>query len=609
MSTASVIKTCCTVATVIMFISSAFAYSALSNEGLKLRIVHTNDMHSRFEETSKLSTVCTPKDSKEGNCYGGFARIATLVREARKSKIPALFLNAGDTYQGTVWFSIFKWKIVSQFLNILTPDAISLGNHEFDDGISGLIPFIENASYPIVTCNLDLRNQLDLKATKLLNSTVLTVNGTKIGVIGYLTPDTKRISKSENVIFRDEVESIREEAKRLKEQGIEILIALGHSGFETDKKIARDVEDIDLVIGGHTNTFLYNGDQPSVETPEGFYPTVVVQESGRKTYVVQAYAYTKYLGNLMMVFDNRGEITSITGNPILVNSSIEQAPDVLEELDRLRPAIANLTLTEVGKTHVLLDGDSKTCRRDECNLGNLITDAMIDYNAGTVFVQDGWTDAAIAIQNGGSIRTSITRNNNDRITLADVLAVLPFNNAIVKVIITGADLLAILEQSVSTLESHSSLNLFGGFLQYSGIQVTYDLCQPKYSRVVSALVQCSVCDIPAYYKLQLNETYNVLIPHYLYVGGDNYTIFKNFKSTSLGITMADALVEYLKKQNPVYTGIQGRINYVQKSTFEYNSGITSQPMRILILITVTPFRSSQALIPQYLETDVQLQVK
>ena len=200
----------------------------------------------------------------------------------------------------------------------------SLGNHEFDDGVKGLVPFINEAQFPIVTANLDLSNEPTLKSSKLLNSTILKVNGTQIGVIGYLTPMTKSIAVTDNVKFLDEIEVIREEAKKLKAQGIKILIALGHSGYEMDEKIAKEVEDIDLVIGGHSNTFLYNGEKPDSEIPEGLYPTEVVQKSGRKAYVVQAYAYTKYLGNLTVKFDKNGEISLIKGNPILVDAKIEQ---------------------------------------------------------------------------------------------------------------------------------------------------------------------------------------------------------------------------------------------------------------------------------------------
>lgn len=80
--------------------------------------------YSRFEETSEISSICAKKQSKEGKCFGGFARIATLVRQARSSSNNTLFLNAGDTYQGSTLFTVHKWKIVSKFLNILNPDAI-----------------------------------------------------------------------------------------------------------------------------------------------------------------------------------------------------------------------------------------------------------------------------------------------------------------------------------------------------------------------------------------------------------------------------------------------------------------------------------------------------
>ncbi|XP_015191730.1 PREDICTED: protein 5NUC-like [Polistes dominula] len=535
------------------------------NGELTFQIVHTNDMHARFEETSKMSVpICPKQDVKAGNCYGGFARIATLVRQARNSSIPTLFLNAGDTYQGSVWYNIYKWKIVVQFLNILAPDAISLGNHEFDDGVNGLIPFIENAKFPVLATNLDLSKEPNLKATKLANSTVLLINGTKIGVIGYLTPDTTILSSTENVIINDEVPAIREEAKKLKKEGVNILIALGHSGFNVDKKIAKEVEDIDLVIGGHTNTFLYRGKQPDIEHPEGFYPTEIIQDNGRRVYVVQAYAYTKYLGNFSVTFDSNGEITHIEGNPILVDHNIDQAPDIIEELDLLRPAIDNITSLEIGRTRVLLNGDSKICRKKECNLGNLITDAIVDYNAQQYFVKGKWTDAAIAVQNSGNIRASITRDLDDKITMGDILGVLPFGNTIFKVSMTGEQVLSMLEWSVYNLHQNSSDNLFGAFLQFSGLQVLYDISRPVNSKVVSVKVRCAACNIPSYSDLNKTATYNVLMSDFMRNGGDGYKMLKDLQFTTIGVTIADIVSQYLKKYSPVYTGVDWRINYIHE---------------------------------------------
>ena len=255
-----------------------------------------------------------------------------------------------------------------------------MGNHEFDDGVEGLIPYLNNATFPIVTANLDLSEEPRMRNTKQLkNSVTFTVKNKKIGVAGYLTPETKLLSKAGNVKFFDEVDSLRKETKKLKSQGCDIIIVVGHSGYEVDKKIGREVEDVDLVIGGHTNTFLYNGEAPDIEKPEGPYPTVVVQPSGRKVYVVQAFAYTKYLGDLNVEFDGNGEITKAEGQPILVDSSIPKAQDIEDELIEWEKPVANMTKQVVGSSKVLLQGDEKVCRLEECNFGNLLTDAMIYY--------------------------------------------------------------------------------------------------------------------------------------------------------------------------------------------------------------------------------------
>nr|CAD7456965.1 unnamed protein product [Timema tahoe] len=312
-----------------VFLAVFAASSGGDAANFEIILLHTNDMHARFEQTTALSSRCTDADAEANRCYGGMARVASEVRKIRARAASGegpnvLFLNAGDTYQGTVWYTFHKWRIVARFINLLAFDAISLGNHEFDDGVSGLIPFLNNVTCPVLASNLDLSEEPLLAATPLANSTILVVNGTRIGVIGYLTPDTKELSKSEKVKYIDEVDAIKLEADKLKNQGINILIALGHSGFRKDIQIATEVPDIDVVIGGHTNTFLYTGDQPDLEVPESLYPHVVTQPSGRKVYVVQAYAYTKYLGQLDLEFDEHGEVISHKGNPILLDSSVTQ---------------------------------------------------------------------------------------------------------------------------------------------------------------------------------------------------------------------------------------------------------------------------------------------
>ena len=211
-----------------------------------------------------------------------------------------------------------------------------LGNHEFDDGVSGLAPFLKSASFPVIASNLDLTAEPSLRDhTTLIKAMSLKIgNNTRIGIVGYLTPETRLLSMPGNVKFLDELASVRTEARNLKRDGCTTIIALGHSGFEVDKKIAKEVEEVDLIIGGHTNTFLHNGPNPDLEQAEGPYPTVVEQPGGKKVYVVQAYAYTKYIGDLTLEIDEKGKIVKAEGNTLLLDKSVPKAEDVEEEVKR-----------------------------------------------------------------------------------------------------------------------------------------------------------------------------------------------------------------------------------------------------------------------------------
>ena len=157
---------------------------------------------------------------------------------------------------------------------------------------------------------------------------------------------------------------------------MKILIALGHAGFDVDKQIAEKVPDIDVVVGGHTNTFLYTGDPPpSNEEPEGLYPFIVTQPSQRKVPVVQAYAYTKYLGDLQLSFDDNGELISSGGNPILLKQSMPENQTILSQLEPYKKGVDKLLKEVVGSTKI----DLETYENRESPLGNLVTDSMVNW--------------------------------------------------------------------------------------------------------------------------------------------------------------------------------------------------------------------------------------
>ncbi|KAF5296487.1 hypothetical protein FQR65_LT01476 [Abscondita terminalis] len=537
-------------------------------ENLKLLILHNNDMHSRFEETSRTSGTCKDKT----NCYGGFARVLHVIREARRAAAdgtgpPVLYLNAGDTYTGTAWFSVHKWKIAADFLNLLHPDVASFGNHEFDFKPKGIVPLLNAISFPMVAANVDFTKDPQYHSTNVTKSYVLNVRGKKIGVIGYVLPNTATVSSPGDIVFTDEIHAIKEESERLDRLGVKIIIALGHSGFAKDKEIAIKVPLVDVVVGGHTNTFLWNGPKPDLEEVEGPYPVVVEQSNGKKVPVVQAYAYTKYMGRLNITFDDNGDVVAYSGQPQLLDNSVQQDQQALLLLETFRPAINAIYNDVIGKTRVALEGKPLDCRIKECNLGNFIADAFVAYHAST-YTGRYWTDAPIGLLNAGAIRNSIISKANGTLTKADILSALPFDDDLYLVSLNGSDLQKTLEIGVR-YDGNSSR---GELIIPSGIHYVYDMQKPVGSRVTSVKVRCGLCNVPTYEHLVLNKTYRIILNGFLKNGGDGHHIIKtnSFNVSDENKSANDVVAWFVSKTSPIYPEEDERViglNVIKGFTF------------------------------------------
>ncbi|CAL1273875.1 unnamed protein product [Larinioides sclopetarius] len=495
-----------------------------------LTLLHTNDVHSHFIEFNTHGGRCVDKLKQEKKCFGGFARQVSKVKEIRSNRDNVLFLNGGDFYQGTVWYTLHRWQIVAELVNTLGIDVMSLGNHEFDDGLKGLFPFLKNLKPKVVVCNINSSNVPEF-ADYVQPSTIVEVGGEKIGVIGYLTPETKYLSSADDLEFEDEVECIKREARRLAtEEGVTKIMAVGHSGFAVDQNIAREVPEVDIVVGGHTNTFLYTGPAPSVEEPQGPYPVVIEREDGSRALVVQDFAFGKYMGFLEVVFDDEGKVSSWQGNPILLDSLVPEEPTVLETLEPYGQEVKRRVRQKVGHTNVLLRGDRLTCRMKECNLGNFLADAALNY-----FIEKptekGWNFAAVALWNAGGIRSSIDeRMNEGNVTFEDIISVAPFGNTMDVVALKGKILKEVLENSVREYDL-DAVDPPGNFLQVSGLRVTYNVSRPAGSRLLEALVRCADCRVPKFEPLDDETVYWVVMSTYMTKGGDN---FPAIKENSLG---------------------------------------------------------------------------
>ncbi|TPK58873.1 bifunctional metallophosphatase/5'-nucleotidase, partial [Mesorhizobium sp. B2-4-19] len=469
-----------------------------------LNILHFNDWHSRIEGNNKYESTCSADEETKGECIGGAGRLITAIAQERK-KLEGqnvLLLNAGDSFQGSLFYTTYKGTVEEEFLNQMKPDAVTLGNHEFDDGESALVSYLDKAKFPIVSANV-VPNDKSGAAGKIKPSIVVEVGGQKIGIVGAVTNDTPELaSPGPNIAIADDVKSITAEVEKLKAQGVNKIIAVTHIGYNRERDIIAKIPGIDVVVGGHSHTLLSNTDPKAA----GPYPTMVDNPDGYKLPVVQAASYSKYLGEFKVVFDDNGVVKSASGDPIFLDKSITPDPAVLARIKELGAPIEALKNKEVAETTDVIDGSRENCRAKECAMGNLVSDAILDRVKGQ--------GVEIVISNGGGLRASIDKGT---VTMGEVLTVLPFQNTLATFQISGKDLVAGLESGLSQIEDGA-----GRFPQVAGLKYAFDKSvAPNAGRVKSV----EVMENGTWTPIKPDKDYLVATNNYVRQGGDGYKVF------------------------------------------------------------------------------------
>ena len=278
-----------------------------------LTVLHTNDFHARFEPISKYDSGCGEEDNAEGKCFGGSARLVTAITEARARSENSILVDGGDQFQGTLFYTYYKGKLAAEMMNKMGYTAMTVGNHEFDDGPEVLRGFVDAVNFPILMSNADISGEALLRDV-IQKSVVIEQAGEKIGLIGLTPEDTDELaSPGPNVIFSDPSEAVQIEVDRLTAMGVNKIIVLSHSGYLVDQRVAANTTGVDVIVGGHSNTLLSNTN----DRAEGAYPTMVGD-----TAIVQAYAYGKFLGELNVTFDDDGRIVEAVGEPLIMDGSV-----------------------------------------------------------------------------------------------------------------------------------------------------------------------------------------------------------------------------------------------------------------------------------------------
>ncbi len=479
-----------------------FSLIASVSHAESLTILHTNDFHSKVEPISKYDSPCSAEDNAAGECFGGYARLKTAVDDARSrasadTNREVLLVDGGDQFQGSLFYTYYKGAVAAEIMNSLDYDAMTVGNHEFDDGPEVLRAFVDRVDFPILMSNADV-TQEPLLADAIPKSTVIEKGGERYGLIGLTPENTDELaSPGENVSFSDPIAAVQEQVDALTADGVTRIIVLSHSGYAVDQAVAAGTTGVDVIVGGHSNTLLSNTD----ERASGPYPTMVGD-----TAIVQAYAYGKYLGELVVEFDEAGDIMSATGDPIIIDGAVLEHPTIVSRVTELAEPLDEIRTKVVASAAAPIEGNREVCRVQECEMGNLIADAMLSR------VKDQGIE--VALMNSGGIRSSIDAGE---VTMGEVLTVLPFQNTLATFRLSGADLVVALENGVSQVEE-----VAGRFPQVAGLTFVWDPSKPAgEGRVTEVLVNGP----DGYAPLEMDRLYGVVSNDYVRKGGDGYDVF------------------------------------------------------------------------------------
>ncbi|KAL4805922.1 Metallo-dependent phosphatase-like protein [Aspergillus unguis] len=494
---------------------------------------HVNDIHAHLDEYASSGTTC--EDPSEG-CYGGYARIKTKVTELKKTYPDNLWLNAGDEFQGTLFYSYYGGEKIAETINELGFDAMTLGNHEWDGGDEKLGAFLKNLTFPIVSCNVK-------SEVKSLNETIKNYhlfNNHSIAVIGATTTTTPGISSVGNTTtFLDPIPEIQKAIWEIRnETDINRIVILSHLGYDVDQDLASKTEGINLIIGGHSHTLL--GD---MEDSEGDYPTIVEDLSGHEVFIVTAYRWGEYLGSIDLTFDDEGHALAYHGAPIHMDNSTKLDPELEEKIQGWAEAFAGFAAEVLGTTDTELG--QETCQEGDCLLGQVMADAMLEYRLN---LTEGTDDPKpdLALINSGGVRASIDEGN---ITRGEVLTAFPFGNAIVQLTFSGSDLLKVFEGAVSYVNQFNDEEITSWFQVSKGVRAEFNPDKDPGSRLVKVTIDGE--------EIEDDKDYRVVTLDFLAGGGDN--IFEETNDFITLDTQDEVLTGYIEARTPLSPELEERV--------------------------------------------------
>ena len=458
---------------------------------------------------------------RAGRLAGGAATLAAyLDREVAENPRRTLILDSGDFMQGPPISSFFEGAPTVDVYNALGVDGVAVGNHEFDWGQDALQQRIAQAEFPFLAANI-VDERTGGAPAGIRPYVVERLRGVKVGVIGVANPDTKNVTlpaATEGLRFLDleeSAEAVNDAVRALRRKKVQTIVVTVHQGLTSPTEgalatlVRRLSDEVDLVLGGHISSE---------------FNTII---DGIP--VVQPFGNTRGYADAVLTVDRRTKdvvATRVETDPTWVDA-IAPDPEVAAIVDRYQRQLA----AELGK--VVGETRSSILRsfNAESEMGNFVADAMRTHVAGVDF----------AFTNAGGLRADIDAGP---ITLEEIFTVLPFNNTLVTMDLTGAQVIGVLEEGAMSQY---------GVVQVSGLRWAFDPDRPFGSRVTSVT-------LPGGQPIDPNATYRVATNNFMATGGDRFTTFTRGASTvDTGINLVDTVVGLLARTSPVDPQVEGRL--------------------------------------------------
>ena len=484
---------------------------------IAVTILHTNDMHG-YLEGDKL---------KGGDGvlfeFGGIANaMGTLVRLKRESGAPSLTLDGGDFWQGTYASNRDEGKAIVAAMNAVGYDALTLGNHDFDDGQAVLVARAAEAGFPFLAANIT-EESTGAPPAWVKPYVIKTVAGIRFGIVGLANSGTPVISKASNskgLKFVREADALKQILPEVKAKS-DLVIVLAHEGLDQDQILAANVSGIDVIVSAHTHV-------------EQRQPKVV-----NGTIIVHAGYKAQYVGRLDLKIDPATKkIVDYTRNDEVVPAVSTKATPPKAVADSIAQLLADAreainrpvgeTLIDLNRVYTA-DGRST----GEYPSGNLVVDAMLATN------QAGDRPADFAIYNNAGIRADIPKGP---LTYGALYNMVPFDNVLTAMDLKGEDIKAVLDVAVSCPRVNTLV---------AGMTFVYDCSKPSGSRVYDIKIQGKPLDLQKVYRVQTID--------YLATGGDGQVGFTHGTNLAYGDPVIDVVADYVAKHSPVNPKVDGRI--------------------------------------------------